>query len=48
MRYDAEMTWMDLLKLALVFVVLSAAFFAAGFYLTRYLIDAHYVTISIP
>lgn len=48
MRYGAEMTWMDILKLALVFAVLSAAFFAAGYFLTRYLIDAHYVTISIP
>jgi hypothetical protein len=43
-----KMTWMDVLKLALVLAVLSAAFFAAGFFLTRYLIDSHYITISIP
>ncbi len=48
MRYDADMTWMDVLKLVLVLAVLSAAFFAAGFFLTRYLIDSHYITISIP
>ena len=43
LRYDAEMTWMDILKLTLVFAVLSA-----GCFLTRYLIDSHYVTISFP
>jgi hypothetical protein len=48
LRYDADMNWMDVLKLALLFAVLSAAFFATGFYLTRYLIDSHYITISIP
>jgi hypothetical protein len=48
LRYDAEMTWMDIVKLALVFAVLSAGCFAAGFFLTRYLIDSHYVTISFP
>jgi hypothetical protein len=48
LRYDAEMAWMNVLKLLLVLVVLSAAFFAAGFFLTRYLIDSHYLTISFP
>jgi len=42
------MAWREILKLTLVFAVLSAGFFAAGFYLTRYLIDSHYVTISFP
>jgi hypothetical protein len=42
------MTRTEILKLALVLAVLSAAFFAAGFFLTRYLINSHYVTISFP
>jgi hypothetical protein len=42
------MTWMDILKVALVFAVLSAGFSAAGFFLTRYLIDSHHLTISFP
>jgi hypothetical protein len=42
------MSWTGILKLALVFAVLSAVFFAAGFFLTRYLINSHYVTISFP
>jgi uncharacterized protein YneF (UPF0154 family) len=42
------MTLMNVLKLVLIIVVLSAGFFAAGFFLTRYLIDSHYLTISFP
>jgi hypothetical protein len=34
-------------KLVLVFAVLSAGCFAAGFFLTRYLVDSHYLTISV-
>jgi hypothetical protein len=36
-------TW----KLLLVFAALSAGCFAAGFFLTRYLIDSQYLTISV-
>jgi hypothetical protein len=39
---------MEALKLVLIFAVLSAGCFAVGFVLTRYLIDSHFVTISIP
>jgi hypothetical protein len=39
---------MENLKLVLVFAVLSAGCFAVGFFLTRYLIDSHYVMISFP
>jgi hypothetical protein len=42
------MTRKEILKLTFVFAVLSAACFAAGFFLTRYLIDSHYLTISFP
>jgi hypothetical protein len=42
------MAWREILKLVLIFAALSAGFFAGGFYLTRYLIDSHYVTISFP
>jgi hypothetical protein len=42
------MTLMNVLKLVLIIVVLSAGFFAAGFFLTRYLIDSHYLMISFP
>jgi hypothetical protein len=42
------MTWMEVLKLALVLALLSAGCFAAGFFLMRYFIDSHYVTISFP
>jgi hypothetical protein len=36
---------MVILKLALVFALLSAASFAAGFFLTKYLVDSHYIAI---
>jgi hypothetical protein len=39
---------METLKLVLVFAALSVGCFAVGFVVTRYLIDSHYVTISIP
>jgi len=39
------MTWKGILKLALLFAVVSAASFAAGFFLTRYLVSSHYIAI---
>jgi hypothetical protein len=37
---------MIIAKLALLFAVVSAASFAAGSFLTRYLVDHHYVALS--
>ena len=40
------MTWMEIARLAILFAAVSATSFAVGFFLTRYLIDHHYVTVS--
>jgi hypothetical protein len=39
------MTGPEIAKLALLLAVVTATCFAAGFFLTRYLVDHHYVTI---
>jgi hypothetical protein len=36
---------MEIAKMVLLLAVVSAAFFAAGLLLTRYLVDHHYVAL---
>jgi hypothetical protein len=37
------MSWTKIARLVLPFALVAAVSFAAGFFLTRYLIDHHYV-----
>jgi hypothetical protein len=37
--------WMKVARLVLLFALVAAVSFAAGFFLTRFLIDHHYVAL---